>query len=81
MKSIKEKIVEESQSCKYCDINKAKKHPGISFGKGDDAQLYIRYDDAGTDDEKYHFLIQSHTNHIDAWSQINYCPFCGRKLD
>jgi NADH pyrophosphatase NudC (nudix superfamily) len=67
--------------CKYCDINKAKKYPGIPFGVYDTTQLYISYDDCDTEDEKEHFQIVSTGRHITAFSVIKYCPFCGRKLE
>jgi len=78
MKKLKEIVLNEAKQCKYCNAEKAKK--GIPFGIADDAQLCIMYDN-WEEDDKYHFYIDSETNHIDAYALINYCPFCGRKLE
>lgn len=67
--------------CKYCDINEAKNYPGIPFGVADTTQLYISYDDCGSNDEQEHFQIVCARRHVNAFSVIKYCPFCGRKLE
>lgn len=73
--------------CKYCDLNnkevnnKDQYTPGLAFGNGDSATLYMVYDDCNTHDEDYHFQIVVHGRHVEAWAEIQYCPFCGRKLE
>ena len=71
--------------CTFCNLENAKKHGGITINSSeryadDTARLYICFDDCDTEDENPHYHIRSETNHIDASVQINYCPFCGRKL-
>lgn len=67
--------------CTFCNLENAKKRTGITINDSDDtARLFIRFDDCCAEDENSHYHIHSETNHIDASVQINYCPFCGRKL-
>lgn len=68
--------------CKYCDLNNKKlKGEGVPFGSGDIATLYMVYDDCNTHDENEHFQIVVSGRHVEAWSEIYFCPFCGRKLE
>lgn len=84
MKDLKERLINESSNtkCKYCDLNNKKlKALGVPFGNGDTATLYMVYDDCNTNDELEHFQIVSKGRHVDAWAEIQFCPFCGRKLE
>ena len=75
------KVKEVQDMCIFCNLENAKKRMGITINDFDDtARLFICFDDCYTEDGKPHYHIRSEINHIDASVQINYCPFCGRKL-